>query len=100
MLTKRTEVDEIQLVGPFRQLRARVARIIERDGVEVSRSHSYELLSPDEDVSDRSPFVRAVANATWTPAVVDAWNNRPPEPGEPGEPGRPPEPPRLRSTVE
>jgi hypothetical protein len=73
MLTERTEQDKLELVGPYRHIQVRTAVVIERDGVEISRSFSRHVVAPDADVSGESPEVQAIAAAVHTQAVKDAY---------------------------
>ena len=77
MLTERIEEDEIRVVGPYRLMEVRIATIIERDGVEISRTFRREVLDPETDVSNRSAFVRGAASAHWNPQVRAAFAKRP-----------------------
>ncbi len=72
-LTERTEQDKLELVGPYRHIQVRTAVVIERDGVEISRSFSRHVVAPDADVSGESPEVQAIAAAVHTPEVIAAY---------------------------
>jgi hypothetical protein len=72
-LTERDTEDKIEIVGDYRMIQVRTATIIERDGVEVSRSFHRHVCSPDDDVSGESTEVKAIAAAVWTDAVKAAY---------------------------
>ena len=72
-LTERTAEDKIEIVGDFKHVQVRTATIIERDGVEISRSYHRHVLAPTQDVSGESAEVQAVCNAVWTQEVKDAY---------------------------
>ena len=82
-LTERCENDKIEVVGQYKAVQVRCATVIERDGVEVTRSfhrHSLECGSLDEsdelvdtDISGEGADVQAVCNAVWTDAVKAAY---------------------------
>ena len=72
-LTERTAEDKIEIVGDFKHVQVRTATIIERDGVEISRSFHRHVVAPDADISGESAEVQAVCNAVWTQDVKDAW---------------------------
>ena len=72
-LTERTEQDKIELVGPYRHIQVRTAVVIERDGVEISRSFSRHVVAPDADVSGESAEVQAIAAAVHTDEVKAAY---------------------------
>jgi hypothetical protein len=73
MLTERTEQDKLELVGPYRHIQVRTATVIERDGVEISRSFSRHVVAPDADVSGESAEVQAIAAAVHTDEVKAAY---------------------------
>ena len=81
-LTERTEEDKIECVGPYRSIQIRTATVIERDGVEISRSfHRHALQCStksgdtwgDTDISSESTEVQAICNAVWSDAVKTAY---------------------------
>ena len=72
-LTERTEQDKIEVVGEFKHIQVRTATIIERDGVEISRSYHRHTVSPGADVTGESAEVQAIATAVHTDAVVTAY---------------------------
>jgi len=72
-LTERTVEDKIEIVGDFKHVQVRTATVIERDGVEISRSFHRHVLAPDADISGESAEVQAVCNAVWTQEVKDAY---------------------------
>jgi hypothetical protein len=72
-LTERDTEDKIEIIGDYRMIQVRTATVIERDGVEISRSFHRHVCSPDEDVSGESTEVQAIAAAVWTDAVKAAY---------------------------
>ena len=82
-LTERCENDKIEIVGQYKSVQVRCATIIERDGVEVTRSFHRHVLQPgtldadnnlvDTDISGEDADVQAICNAAWTQSVKDAW---------------------------
>ena len=82
-LTERNENDKIEVVGSYKHVQVRCATIIERDGVEVTRSFHRHVLTPgtlDEndalvntDISGEDADVQAICNAVWTDAVKEAY---------------------------
>ena len=72
-LTERTVEDKIEIVGDYKHIQVRTATVIERDGVEISRSFHRHALAPDADISEESAEVQAICNAVWTDDVKDAW---------------------------
>ena len=72
-LTERTVQDKIEIVGDYKHIQVRTATVIERDGVEISRSFSRHVIAPDADVSGESAEVQAICAAVHTQAVKDAY---------------------------
>jgi len=72
-LTERSVEDKIEIVGDYKMVQVRTATIIERDGVEISRSFHRHVVAPDADISGESAEVQAVCNAVWTQEVKDAY---------------------------
>ena len=72
-LTERTVEDKIEIVGDYKHIQVRTATVIERDGVEISRSFSRHVVAPDADITGESAEVQAVAAAVHTQAVKDAY---------------------------
>jgi len=73
MLTERTEQDKLELVGPYRHIQVRTATVIERDGVEISRSFSRHVVAPDADITGESAEVQAICAAVHTDEVKAAY---------------------------
>lgn len=71
-LIERQLVDLVELVQS-NHIQVRTANIIERDGVEVTRTFHRHVLAPGDDVSGQDPKVQAIANAVWTPEVIAAY---------------------------
>jgi len=72
-LTERTEIDKYEIVGPFKHIQCRHATIIERDGVEISRSFSRHVVAPDADITGESAEVQAICAAVHTDEVKAAY---------------------------
>tara|TARA_B100000902_G_scaffold40537_1_gene48146 strand:- start:286 stop:576 length:291 start_codon:yes stop_codon:yes gene_type:complete len=82
-LTERFENDKIEVVGSYKTVQVRKANIIEKDGVELSRSFQRHSLMPgtidgsdnfvDTDISGEDADVQAICNAAWTTTVKDAY---------------------------
>ena len=72
-ITKRTEEDKIEVVGEFKHIQVRTATVIEEDGVELSRSFSRHVVSPDSDSSGESADVKAMVAQFHTDAVKTAY---------------------------
>jgi len=75
-ITKRTEEDKIEVVGTFKHIQVRTATVVEEDGVELSRSFSRHVVSPDatdEAVAAESADVQAISAAVHSDAVKTAY---------------------------
>ena len=72
-LTERTVEDKIEIVGDYKHIQVRTATVIERDGVEISRSFSRHVVSPGDDVSNESAEVQAIAAAVHTAEIIAAY---------------------------
>jgi hypothetical protein len=71
-LTERTEIASREVLADG-QIQVRTDTVIERDGVEVSRSFHRHVISPGDDVSGEDASVQTVANAVHTDAVIAAF---------------------------
>ena len=82
-LSERFENDKIEVVGPYKSVQVRKATIIEKDGVEISRSFHRHALNcgtiddsdnfVDTDISGEDADVQAICNAVWTQSIKDAY---------------------------
>ena len=82
-LSERFENDKIEVVGTYKAVQVRKANIIEKDGVEISRTFHRHSLMPgtiddsdnfvDTDISSEDTDVQAICNAAWTTTVKDAY---------------------------
>jgi hypothetical protein len=71
-LTENTSIDQIEIVGDW-NIQVRQATIIEKDGVQVSRSFHRWVLTPDMDISGQEQKVQDICNAAWTDGVKAAY---------------------------
>ena len=67
-LTERTEEDKIEILADG-TMQIRTATVIERDGVEISRTYHRHVIQPDADPADQSTKVKDIAAAVWTADV-------------------------------
>jgi len=72
-ITKRTEQDKIEVVGPYKMIQVRTATIIEEDGVEISRSFHRHVIAPDSDSSGESADVKAMVAQFHTDSIKAAY---------------------------
>ena len=71
-LTERTEIGSREVLADG-QIQVRTDTVIERDGVEVSRSFHRHVIVPGDDVSGEDASVQTVANAVHTAEVIAAY---------------------------
>tara|TARA_R110000824_G_scaffold368271_1_gene557565 strand:+ start:1637 stop:1900 length:264 start_codon:yes stop_codon:yes gene_type:complete len=67
-ITERTEEDKIEILADG-TMQIRTATVIERDGVEISRSYHRHVIQPDADPALQSAKVKSLAAALWTAEV-------------------------------
>ena len=72
-ITKRTEQDKIEVVGPHKMIQVRTATVIEEDGVEISRSFHRHVVNPLDDISSQSDEVKAICGVVHTDAIKEAF---------------------------
>ena len=72
-LTERTVEDKIEIVGDYKHVQVRTATVIERDGVEISRSYHRHVITAGQDYSGESAEVQAICAAVHTAEVIAAF---------------------------
>ena len=72
-ITKELIQDKIEVVGDFKHIQVRTATVIKEDGVELSRSFSRHVVSPDSDSTNESDDVKAMVAQFHTDAVKKAY---------------------------
>ena len=72
-LTETTLDDKIEVVGDFKHVQVRTARVIYDDGTEISRSFSRHVVAPNDDIAGESTEVQAICNAVHTDDVKAAY---------------------------
>ena len=72
-ITKEVVQDKIEVVGDFKHIQVRTATVIKEDGIEISRSFSRHVVSPDSDSSNESADVKAMVAQFHTDAVKKAY---------------------------
>ena len=73
-LTKETVTDKIEVLENG-TLQVRTATRVLEDGEVLSSSFHRHVLAPGADITNEDAKVVAIANATWTPEVVTAYND-------------------------
>ena len=72
-LTEKIEIDRCEVLSNG-IIQARTARIIERDGVEISRKYiNRQVFHPGDDVSNAPDMVKKIAEVEHTDVVKTAF---------------------------
>ena len=71
-LTERTEIGSMEVL-PRGQIQVRTDTVIEKDGVELSRSYHRHVCEPDSTYENEDQRVKDVANVVHTAEVKTAW---------------------------
>ena len=71
-LEEKSIVDKIEvlLLG---QIQVRRRDQVLKDGTEIAATYHRHVLSPGDDLTNEDPRVVAIAEATWTPEVIAAY---------------------------
>lgn len=72
-LIEKTIIDKIEIVENS-SIQVRTATVIEKDGVELTRTFHRHVKHPGEDLSNEDPKVQAIANAIWTQEIITAYS--------------------------
>lgn len=72
MLEKVSAVDRIEVLEKG-QIQVRTATKIVEDGNVISTTYHRHVLSPADDLTGQDARVVAIAQATWTPEVIAAY---------------------------
>jgi hypothetical protein len=71
-LTERTEEDKIEILVDG-TMQIRTATIIERDGVEISRSYHRHVIQPGDVTATQSPRVKKIVESFWTAELTQSF---------------------------
>ena len=72
-LTEASIDDKIEVVGQFKHVQVRTARVIYDDGTEISRSFSRRIILPDADITGESTELQGICNAVHTQSIKDDY---------------------------
>ena len=72
-LTETTLDDKIEVVGEYKHVQVRTARVIYDDDTEISRSFSRRVIAPDADITGESTYLQSICTVVHTQAVKDAY---------------------------
>ena len=73
-LTKEQIQDRFEVVGDFKHIQVRTATVIKEDGVEISRTFSRHVVTPNSDSTNESADVKAMVAQFHTDAIKTAYN--------------------------
>ena len=65
-LSKKIEIDKIEIVGKYKKIQIRQATVVLENDVELSRSFHRYVLSPNDDISGQPADVVGISNIYWT----------------------------------
>lgn len=71
-LEKKTVIGKREILEDG-QIQVRTDTVVEEDGVEISRTYHREVLTPGQNLAGKPDEVSRVANAEWTPDVVNKF---------------------------
>jgi hypothetical protein len=71
-LTEKTIIDKIEVLEN-NSIQVRIANVIEKDGIEITRTFHRHVVNPGNDISEQDPKVQAVCNAIWTEEIISEY---------------------------
>ena len=71
-LTEKIIIDKIEILEN-NSIQVRSANVIEKHGVEISRTFHRHVINPSNDISGEDAKVQAVANAIWTEEIIATY---------------------------
>ena len=72
-LTEKIIIDKIELIEN-NSIQVRTATVIEKDGIELTRTFHRHVVAPGADITNEDPKVQAIANAIWTEEIIAAYS--------------------------
>jgi len=71
-LEEKSVVDKVEVLLEG-QIQVRTRNQVLKDGTEIAATYHRHVLSPGDDLINEDPRVTAIAEVTWTPEVVAAY---------------------------
>ena len=71
-LTEKTIIDKIEVLES-NNIQVRTANVIEKDGIEITRTFHRHVVNPGDDISEEDLKVQAVCNAIWTEEIIATY---------------------------
>lgn len=67
-------IDKIEILEN-NLIQVRTASVIEKDGIELTRTFERKLLVPTDKIDNEDSKVKAIANSIWTPEVIQEYKD-------------------------
>jgi len=71
-LEEKSVVDKVEVLLAG-QIQVRTRNQVLKDGTEIAATYHRHVLSPGDDLTNEDPRVTAIAEVTWTPEVIAAY---------------------------
>lgn len=71
-LIEKELIDKIEVLNN-NCIQVRTAKIIEKDGIEISSSFHRHIVNPGDDLTNEDLKVQAIANSIWTEEIIEAF---------------------------
>jgi len=71
-LEEKSVVDKVEVLLEG-QIQVRTRNQVLKDGTEIAATYHRHVLSPGDDLINEDPRVTAIAEVTWTPEVIAAY---------------------------
>jgi hypothetical protein len=73
-LIETIKVDQIEILEN-NIIQVRTATLIEKDGIELTRTFHRHTLNPGDNLENEDPKVVAIANTIWTEDVISEYQS-------------------------
>ena len=73
-MTKQTLIDAVTVLEDGQMQCRQAMRAFDDDGTKIGERFFRFVLVPGQDVTAQPAMVKRIAQAVWTPAVIDAYN--------------------------
>jgi hypothetical protein len=72
-ITKESEIDKVEIVGPYKVVQVREATVIKEDGVELTRSFHRHAITPNCDTTAENSEIQAICSVVHTSAIKTVY---------------------------
>ena len=73
-IIKELEIDQVEIVGPYKMIHVREATVIKEDGAELTRSFHRRVITPSCNISSEDAETQAICSAVHSPAIKSAYS--------------------------